>query len=217
VSTEPQQTSSALSAAQQALQERGRKTRERLCVAGYELFARKGYEGTSIGDVAAMAGVGVGTVYHHFADKRALLLEVLETYEAGGLSGEGDEVGLLGEAFAAEDVRAAIQDAVRLAVELSRRHPSLHPTAKELGRRDPEVAACCSRIEAAHAGRLRRALELGQRLGKVRAALDPAACALVLQAVAQAVIPRIAEESPSDSEAPIRGLVELLSGSLLTA
>jgi len=47
-------------------------------LAAQGLFARRGYEGTSIGDVARQAQVGVGTVYHHFADKRELLINLLE-------------------------------------------------------------------------------------------------------------------------------------------
>ena len=56
-------------------QARGRATRARLLEAAEKLFTRQGYEGSSIGDVALGAGEGVGTVYHHFPDKRALLLE----------------------------------------------------------------------------------------------------------------------------------------------
>ncbi|WP_421952491.1 TetR/AcrR family transcriptional regulator [Pelagibacterium sp.] len=37
------------------------------------LFATKGYEATTIGDVMAMAGVSKGGFYHHFQSKEALL------------------------------------------------------------------------------------------------------------------------------------------------
>src|SRR5690606_30230639 len=42
------------------------------------LFATKGYEATTIGDVMAMAGVSKGGFYHHFESKEALLEALAE-------------------------------------------------------------------------------------------------------------------------------------------
>ncbi|AEQ50614.1 TetR/AcrR family transcriptional regulator [Pelagibacterium halotolerans] len=42
------------------------------------LFATKGYEATTIGDVMAMAGVSKGGFYHHFQSKEALLEALAE-------------------------------------------------------------------------------------------------------------------------------------------
>lgn len=202
----------------EAPQTRGTRTHGRLLLAGHQLFGCKGYEGTSIGDVAGMAGVGVGTVYHHFADKRALLLEVLESFEANGLAGEGSEAGVLALALQEEDDPAvAIRTAVRVAVELARRHPSVYPTAVELGRRDPEVAACCERIAAGHRERVCRAIEGGQRRGRVRPEIDPAGVSLVLQSLAQTTIPRIAEEPECEAKPAIEALSELLCKTLLVS
>jgi AcrR family transcriptional regulator len=46
-----------------------------------ELFARKGYEATSIADIAEAAGVAVGTVYRVFGDKQGLLRAIHEELE----------------------------------------------------------------------------------------------------------------------------------------
>ena len=45
------------------------------------LFAERGYESTSVNDVAAGAGVSVGTLYKYFPDKPALLEAVLADFE----------------------------------------------------------------------------------------------------------------------------------------
>ena len=50
--------------------------RERVLVAAVELFAANGYDGTSVAQVIARAGVAKGGFYHHFATKEALLYEV---------------------------------------------------------------------------------------------------------------------------------------------
>ncbi|MEM9477738.1 MAG: TetR/AcrR family transcriptional regulator [Pseudomonadota bacterium] len=53
-------------------QTRGEKTQNALLDAAEELIVEKGVDGTSIGDVAKRAGSSVGSVYHHFKDKKAL-------------------------------------------------------------------------------------------------------------------------------------------------
>jgi AcrR family transcriptional regulator len=50
-------------------------------LAASDLFARNGYDKTSIADVAAQANVAVGSVYRLFADKRALLTAVHNVVE----------------------------------------------------------------------------------------------------------------------------------------
>lgn len=53
-------------------QTRGEKTQAALLDAAEELIVEKDMEGTSITDVAKRAGSSVGSVYHHFKDKKAL-------------------------------------------------------------------------------------------------------------------------------------------------
>lgn len=51
------------------------RTRERLLAAALDLFSRNGYDGTTVAQVAAAAGVTEMTFYRHFGSKEALLLE----------------------------------------------------------------------------------------------------------------------------------------------
>lgn len=62
--------------------EQGRTTRQRLVEVATELFARHGFEGTSIEAVLKTAGVSRGSLYHHFAGKDALFESVLLAVEA---------------------------------------------------------------------------------------------------------------------------------------
>lgn len=50
--------------------------RARVLDAAVDLFARQGYESTSVAQVVAAAGVAKGGFYHHFASKEDLLYEV---------------------------------------------------------------------------------------------------------------------------------------------
>lgn len=59
------------------------------------LFLEKGYQGTSMDDVAAAAGVSKQTIYTHFANKEVLFADlVLGTAERGGGVYELDEQGV---------------------------------------------------------------------------------------------------------------------------
>jgi AcrR family transcriptional regulator len=55
-----------------AMRADARRNRERILAAARELFA-SARQDVQIDDVARLAGVGVGTVYRHFPDKRALM------------------------------------------------------------------------------------------------------------------------------------------------
>lgn len=53
-------------------------TRERILDTAEELFAERGFDGTSIRDVTAQAGVNLAAVHYHFHSKEALLAAVLQ-------------------------------------------------------------------------------------------------------------------------------------------
>lgn len=62
--------------------ERGRATRQQLVEAATELFAERGYEGTSIEAVLERVGMSRGSLYHHFPGKEALFEAVVESVHA---------------------------------------------------------------------------------------------------------------------------------------
>ncbi len=56
------------------------ETRERLLRAAVDVFARRGYEGTRVADIAAAAGLSNGAMYAYFDSKGELLVEALRTH-----------------------------------------------------------------------------------------------------------------------------------------
>ena len=52
------------------------QTRTRILQAAQRLFAAKWFEGTTTRDLAQIAGVAEGTLFRHFANKKAILVEV---------------------------------------------------------------------------------------------------------------------------------------------
>ncbi len=57
-------------------QSRGERTQSALLDAAEELIVENGIEGASISDIAKRAKSSIGSVYHHFKDKKALLYAV---------------------------------------------------------------------------------------------------------------------------------------------
>ncbi|MEM7725141.1 MAG: TetR/AcrR family transcriptional regulator [Cyanobacteria bacterium P01_A01_bin.45] len=51
-------------------------TRDRILKSARKLFASKGFEGTTTRDLAQHAGVAEGTLFRHFSNKKAILVEV---------------------------------------------------------------------------------------------------------------------------------------------
>ena len=58
--------------------EAGENTRNRILKAASDIFARKGYSGTTIEDLVSSAGVSRPSMYYHFNGKEALFRGVLE-------------------------------------------------------------------------------------------------------------------------------------------
>ena len=71
----------------QPARERGRRpgrpvnpiSRERLLSIAREVFAERGYAGTSMAEIAGRAGMRKGSLFHHFTGKEALYLEVMSS------------------------------------------------------------------------------------------------------------------------------------------
>lgn len=59
-------------------QARSRRTREAVLEAAIECFEGNGYDETTTAMIASKAGIGVGTLYGYFRDKREILLELLD-------------------------------------------------------------------------------------------------------------------------------------------
>lgn len=84
--------------------------RTRVLDAAVELFADRGYDGTSIAQVITRAGVAKGGFYHHFASKEALLYEVYGDLISRQLRGMHD---ILARSLPpADTLRALIDDLV---------------------------------------------------------------------------------------------------------
>ena len=146
----------------------GQTVRQRLVDAARDLFAAKGFEGTSVQEVVDAAGVTKGAMYHYFASKDDLLYEIYARVLRMQL--ERLQVVAGGDAPVAERLRTAAADVVATTTEnLSSTvifFRSLHQLSAQKQR---EVRAERRRYHET----FREIVLEGQGSGDFRAGLDP--------------------------------------------
>lgn len=94
--------------------QRRERTRQALLRAAQRVFVRKGYHKTLVSDIVAAAGVGQGTFYRSFRDKRHILQTLLEEF-LSELLAEFSEMEKHLPADAAEYRKASIEAFLRAA------------------------------------------------------------------------------------------------------
>ena len=144
-------------------QDRARRTYEALLEAAQRVFAERGYEATGTPEIAAAAGVAVGTFYRYFDDKLQCYLELSRRHLSIGYHRIMDR--LTPERFAGKDRDATVAEAVAVLVDHVAEAPQAHRAFLEASLRVPE------------AQELRRAFDdaAWQRLAALIAAVCPRA------------------------------------------
>ncbi|AJC59890.1 TetR/AcrR family transcriptional regulator [Streptomyces sp. 769] len=181
-------------------------TQERLVISTQELLWERGYVGTSPKAILQRAGVGQGSMYHHFAGKSDLALAAIRR--------------------TADDMRAAAEEIFsapgtaydRVAAYLLRERQVLRgcPIGRMTQDRDvvqdPELRAPLDEMFGWLRHRIAEVLTEGQRHGELSDALDPSAVAASVAAVVQGgyVLARAAED-PAPFDAAVHGLLALLA------
>jgi AcrR family transcriptional regulator len=161
------------------IQARAVATRRRLLGAAEELFGRKGYESTSMSEVAERAEVGVGTLYHHFPDKRALLLALIDDWGDRELEQSRAEHDFA--RYLEGSPHQAIRSDLRRRYERLRRDGGFGLLVLQLADRDSDVRQRLHRIRQVGRERLRQLIAYGQRRGVFRSEIDPHAAAFLIQ------------------------------------
>lgn len=98
------------------------RTRSAVAQAATTLFLRQGYAGTTMEDIAALAGLSKRTVYNNYADKHALFTGIVRDVLAGAEEFAGGLRGGFSATMSRADVRAALHVlGRRLALAIVRR------------------------------------------------------------------------------------------------
>jgi len=192
--------------------------REALLAVAVEAFAAKGFNGTSINDLARKAGVSIGALYSYFPSKDDLFLTVVEMGHS-----------LLVEALGDVDPEAPFFETygalVRKARDYARSNPELNlvyldATTQGLRHLSSRLSGS---LETVTAELYRKALDAAVRRGEVRGDIDPGAAAFCLDNMLLLfqfsfasdyfrdrlhIFLGIGEEAPLDEEALIAAIVD---------
>lgn len=182
-------------------------TRERLTEAMADLLWERGYAATSPHEVLARAGVGQGSMYHHFSGKRELAIEAFRSAIDA----------LIAESQVLESEDGAGTPLDRIEGYLSRPRPGTKGC--RVGRmtqdpqvvQDPELLAEVARAFDTQADRWTRAVQQAIEAGELPATMPAQDLALALSAVLQGgyVLAR-AHGSQEYMDRAVRGAVALL-------
>ncbi|MGY5138149.1 TetR/AcrR family transcriptional regulator [Streptomyces nigrescens] len=187
-------------------------TQERLVRSTQELLWERGYVGTSPKAILERAGVGQGSMYHHFSGKSALALAAIRR--------------------TAEELKQAAEECLdapgtaydRVAAYLLRERQVLRgcPAGRMTQDRDvvqsAELRRPLDEMFDWLRERITEVLTEGQRRGELAAALDPAATAATVAAVVQGgyVLARAADDT-APFDAAVQGVLALLAAQVPTA
>jgi AcrR family transcriptional regulator len=139
-----------------------------------KLFARKGYHGTSIGDIADALGVQKGSLYSHIASKEDLLYE---TMRDGAAAFHGALDAIPEDLPTTEKIRLALRGHLRVVAEqLDVATVFVQEWRYLEGARREEIVAERRRYEE----RIRDLFREGRELSELRADLDESVAALLL-------------------------------------
>jgi AcrR family transcriptional regulator len=144
-------------------QARSRQTKEKIIKAAIELFQERGYEKTTSNDIAAAAGVSIGSFYVYFTDKRQLLLTIFDRLADELFKNIFD--GMRPEHLFDADFRQRIKQAVANAIVDKQRHSGLHRVIHELVLKDAEFAVCHKGVMDRSIGRLQELISLANKAG----------------------------------------------------
>jgi AcrR family transcriptional regulator len=164
--------------------------RDRIIYAAMKTFLQKGYEATSINDVAEQAALSKGGIYHHFINKESLFIECvnfmfekLQEWEINLFSEENSVRDLIRRYFLSlSEMNDVICD---LAGSASLKMDNFYLLMMEAFTKFPEKKEKHDQTHKSVKHFLEERLKLGQERGEIKADLDSETLAFLINALAE--------------------------------
>jgi AcrR family transcriptional regulator len=113
--------------------------RTQILSAAAEVFPQKGYEATTVLDIAEKAEISTGAIYQYFPSKKALFLAFVDHYSFGGLLQAIDDMLEVQEVATGDDVHRTLVEVGRILLEAHTENLEVHRLFLSESRSFPEV------------------------------------------------------------------------------
>lgn len=189
------------------------QTKKKIIESAIDLFSRKGFNYTSISDIASISGITKGAIYHHFENKDAIFYAVLEDVRhlwrrnvLSDLLAKSNAIDRLSTLF--ENHACIIEEQENICLVLS-------GLVMEMDNVNPKFISALEEIFSDLTLLIERIIEKGQKNNEIRSDLDPHLTALNLVGIMEgSAIPWIlnrgkisyVEYSQTQKEIVLRGL-----------
>ncbi len=127
-------------------QQRGIETRTRIIDASRTLFSRDGYYGTNAKEIAAEAGVSVGSFYAYFKDKKELFMELTHGYMKKEIVAMLDLMAQLPSEKIGK--KETVRHMIQMIVDVHDLSPEMHRETEALKYTDPDILKFQEEINA---------------------------------------------------------------------
>jgi AcrR family transcriptional regulator len=162
---------------------RSDETRQRIVDASHQLILERGYRGTTIAEVAALAGVNVDTIYQLVGRKPVLLRELIEQAISGtNTAVPADERDYVRSIEAEPDPGEKLAIYARAVRTIQERMAPLFLALSDAASTDPEASEIWNEISRRRAANMRRLARNLRNAGGLRAGLSVNEAADVLWA-----------------------------------
>jgi AcrR family transcriptional regulator len=150
-----------------------RRRQQEILDTAARVFHEKGYEATSIQDIADLVGILKGSLYYYIDSKEDLLYEIIRSSQEDAVATMADALAFEGDAL--EKIRAFVVAHVTFLAENLVRVSVFFHALRSLGEeRRAEILA----VRDAYYRQLRSLIEQGKKEGTIRAEADPEVAAL---------------------------------------
>lgn len=185
---------------------KAQRTRAKILEAARQVFAERGFNKATAEEISTKAGVGYGTFYLYFADKRQALHTILsqvddQLYQLGQIEGSASSLGL-GALAPIKATLNAFFDSFRINADILK-------ICHELSAVDPDFKSQHDKVRARLVNKIREHILKGQELGNARP-VDPDIASIALAGLVETIaIEWFFNNRPWDREKVIQSIATL--------
>lgn len=184
-------------------QRRSIETKNHILVAARERFGAKGFHGTNAKEIAAAAGVSVGSFYSYFRNKKAVFMEIFREHI------EDKVVRILSEHRVDPDHRKeSVHRLIKAMLDANDPYPEFHREVLAMRYADPEVEAVFNELDRMSLRHVERFI--AKFKDKLRITDIPTAARIISGAVEEIICSITIFKQDEDADRLIDGLADMI-------